>query len=77
MQRWFMRVAIDLPDALYRELKATVALEGSTVEEILLLLLQRELAARMRRATSLPLIHGKETRRLSLTNGQIDEILFG
>ena len=73
-----MRTTVDLPDALYRKLKARAALESASVKEILVRLVQRELAGRTKRhTTSFPLIRGKETRRLSLTNEQIDEILLG
>lgn len=73
-----MRTTIDLPDPVYRRLKARAALQGATVKEVLLRLVQRELARQTaQRRASFPLIRGKETRQLSLTNEQIDEILFG
>ncbi len=73
-----MRTTIDLPDAVHRKLKARAALEGVSVKEVLLRLVQRELAGRAEgHRTSFPLIRGKEARQLSLTNEQIDEMLFG
>ncbi len=73
-----MRTTIELPDSVYRKLKARAALEGSSVKRVLLRLVQRELAGRApKRKTAFPLIHGKETRQLSLTNEQIDKILLG
>lgn len=73
-----MRTTVDIPDALYRQLKARAALEGTTVKEVLKALVQRELAGRTRRhSVSFPLIRGKETRKLNLTNEQIDQILLG
>lgn len=73
-----MRTTIDLPDPVYRKLKARAAMEGASVKEVLLRIVRRELSqpARQHR-TSFPLIRGKETRRLNLTNEQIDEILLG
>jgi hypothetical protein len=73
-----MRTTVDIPDSLYRKLKAKAALEGSTVKEILVKLVQRELAVTDgKHTTRFPLIRGKETRSLNLTNKEIDEILLG
>jgi hypothetical protein len=73
-----MRTTIDIPDPLYRQLKATAAASGSSVRKTILLSVEKELrgASRGRRVT-LPLIKGKETRKLSLTNAEIHDILFG
>ena len=72
-----MRTTVDIPDTLYRKLKARAALEGATVKEVVVRLVRRELTGRRRKhSTAFPLIRGKETRRLSLTNEQIDQILF-
>ena len=40
-----MRTTIDLPDALYRQIKAQAALEGRPVKSLVHTLLQRALAA--------------------------------
>ena len=73
-----MRTTVDIPDDLYRQLKAKAALEGSTVKETLFKMLAREIHSTPARGRCrFPLIKGKESRRLSLTNRQIDEILFG
>ncbi len=73
-----MRTQIDLPDAVYRKLKAKAALEGQSVKDVVLRLVQQELAVRSKPQTiSLPLIPGKERRRLNLTNEEVDELLFG
>ncbi len=72
-----MRTTVDIPDTLYRKLKARAALEGATVKEVVVRLVRRELAGPTRKhSVPFPLIRGKETRRLSLTNEQIDQILF-
>ena len=73
-----MRTTLDIPDPLYRRLKATAALRGSTVKEIVLKLIEREIAspsARKRRIR-LPLIESDRPGTLRLTNAQINEILF-
>jgi len=73
-----VRTTVDIPDDLYRQLKVKAALEGSTVKETLLRMLAREIGSTPARSRCrFPLIKGKESRRLSLTNRQIDEILFG
>ncbi len=73
-----MRTTIDLPDPVYRRLKARAALEGASVKDVLLRIVQRELAGHaVARRTAFPLIRGKETRLLDLGNDQIEQILFG
>lgn len=73
-----MRTTIDIPDAVYRRLKSKAALEGSTVKSIVLKLVLRELdGAKQGVRTEFPLIRGKESRKLNLTNAEIEEILLG
>ncbi len=73
-----MRTTVEIPDPAYRQLKAKAALEGCTVKEIIVRLVNRELQGNSpRRRTPFPLVHGKESRRLDLTNEEINEILFG
>jgi hypothetical protein len=73
-----MRTTVDIPDPAYRQLKAKAALQGCTVKEIIVRLVTRELQGDSpRRHTTFPLIRGKESRRLDLTNEEINEILFG
>ena len=72
-----MRTTIDIPDEVYRRLKAKAALDGSTVKQAILTLVTRELDAEAPRTrVRFPIIHGKENRILNLTNEQINEILF-
>jgi len=74
----FVRTTVEIPDPAYRRLKAKAALEGCTVKEIIVRLVNRELQENSsRRRTQFPLIRGKESRRLDLTNEEINEILFG
>jgi len=73
-----VRTTVDIPDDLYRRLKAQAALDGATVKQVIVRLVAREIQGAPARGRSrLPLIRGKESRRLNLTNRQIDEILFG
>ena len=72
-----MRTTVDIPDAVYRKLKAKAALEGSTVKETILNAVSRELngSAPMKRI-KFPLIHAKVKGRLNLSNAQIYDLLF-
>lgn len=72
-----MRTTVDIPDQLYRQLKARAALDGTSVKEVLLKLVQRDLRPRVRpRRTQFPLIAGREKRRLNVNGRQVDDILF-
>ena len=73
-----VRTNIEIPDALYRELKAKAALEGVPVKDVIVRGVRRELDPQPpRRRVRFPLIRGKEKRKLDLTREQVDEILFG
>jgi hypothetical protein len=73
-----MRTTVDIPDAVYRQLKAKAALAGQPVKEVILDGVRRVLEEQPpRRRVKFPLIQAKEKRKLRLTNAQIDEILFG
>jgi len=77
-----MRVTVDIPDDLYRKLKAKAALEGSTVRDVIARLVKSEVqpeqkGRREEQAKAVfPVIRAKEKRTLNLTNAEIDEILF-
>ena len=73
-----MRTTIDIPDPIYRRLKAVAALRGSTVKEIVLKLVENELAgpSPKKRRIRPPLIESDRPGSLHLTNAQINEILF-
>jgi hypothetical protein len=79
----FMRTTIELPDPVFRRMKAVAAMQGSTIKEFVQRAVERELSpalanpSKRRHRVKLPLIHGKEKRVLSLTNADIDEVLFG
>lgn len=73
-----MRTTIDIPDPLYRRLKAAAAYRGSTVKRIVLELVQQELDGSRPRAgrIQLPLIDSDRPGSLRLTNAKVNEILF-
>jgi hypothetical protein len=76
-----MRTTIDIPDPLYREVKARAALQGRTVKEIILSGVKKEMEAetppRKRTRIQLPLIRGKGKRKIDFTDVGLDKILFG
>ncbi len=74
-----MRTTIDLPDPVFRRLKAAAALEGASLKEVILRAVQKELEGKRpkKHRVRFPLIHSKQPGTLSLTNAEIDEILFG
>jgi hypothetical protein len=77
-----MRTTIDIPDQLYKQVKARAALQGRTVKEFVLKGVEKEMQDTPVKKTKtkriqLPLIHGKGTQKIDLTNVDMDEILFG
>lgn len=75
----FVRTTVDIPDPVYRRLKATAALRGATVKEIIVGLIEKELriAPSPRKGRiRLPLIESHRPGSLRLTNAEINEILF-
>jgi hypothetical protein len=57
-----MRTSLDIPDPLFRHLKARAALEGSTLRDLILNLVQRGLSSS--NAVSLPSPNGLPSVRL-------------
>ena len=74
-----MRTTVDLPDPLFRRLKAVAALRGLSLKEILLRALEKELqpGSPKKSKVKFPLIRSQEPGALALTNAEIDEILLG
>lgn len=75
----FVRTTVDIPDPTYRRLKATAALRGTTVKEIIVGLIEKELRvapAPRKGRIKLPLIESNRPGSLHLTNAEIHEILF-
>ncbi len=75
-----MRTTIDIPDDLFRKTKATAALRGSTMKELVVRALEREVTKqRPSKGTpsrvKLPLLHLKSGKKLDLTNFDFDDLL--
>jgi hypothetical protein len=76
-----MRTTIELPDTLFRKTKATAALRGSTMKELIVRALEREVGGggKSRKSTprrvKLPLMHLKNGRKLDLSNFDFDDLL--
>ena len=74
-----MRTTIDLPDPVFRRLKATAALRGASLKAVIVSAVERELERRpaAKRKARFPLVRSRQPGALSLTNAEIDEVLFG
>jgi len=75
-----MRTTVDIPDPVYRRLKAKAAQQGCSVKELVLRGLRAQLENRKRvgkgKRVALPIIGSRRAGWLQLTNSQINEILF-
>lgn len=75
-----MRTTIDLPDALYRKTKATAALRGSSMKQLIVRALEAEVNAAASdspkpRRVKLPLIRSWKGPKLDLSGFDFDELL--
>ena len=74
-----MRATIELPDALFRKTKATAALRGSSMKELIVRAVQREVGQAPARAkkkrAKLPVIHLSGGRKLDLSGFDFDNLL--
>ena len=74
-----MRTTIDMPDALFRKTKAVAALRGSSMKDLIIQAIERELAkstaTSKRKRIKLPLIQSWTGRKVDLTNFDFDELL--
>jgi hypothetical protein len=76
----FMRTTIDVPDTLFRKAKATAALRGSTMKELVVRALEREVEAEKQhehkgRAAKLPVMIWKGKKKLDLSDFDFDDLL--
>lgn len=76
-----MRTTIDLPDGLFRRTKALAAMRGSSMKDLIVSAIEREVnpqegdtAPRSRRV-KLPLFHLRTKRKLDLTEFNFDDLL--
>jgi hypothetical protein len=72
-----MRTTIDIPDPLYRKLKAKAAENGCSMKELILRDVEQSLAAkpRPRRRVKLPILKSKQPGSLHITNDEIYELI--
>jgi hypothetical protein len=75
-----MRTTVDIPDPIYRQLKAKAAVRGCSVKELVLRGVEAELNGKTRGETkervALPLIKSKRPGWLSLNNKTIHALLL-
>jgi hypothetical protein len=77
----FMRTTIELPDDLFRRAKATAALRGSSMKDLVARALAREIQKQTPskktppNRVKLPLLHLKSGRKLDLTDFDFDDLL--
>ena len=75
-----MRTTIDMPDALYRKTKAIAALRGSSMKDVIIRAVEREVTSTpkekpKRGRIDLPLIKTWHGKKLDLTNFDFDDLL--
>lgn len=77
----YMRTTVDLPDALFRRTKALAALQGSSMKDLIVRAIEREVsggrAAKSQAPVKLPLIKSKTGRRLDLSDFDFDDLILG
>lgn len=74
---WRMRTTIDIPDAMYRRLKARAASEGRSVKALLLQAARQVVSpsAAASRRVSLPLLTSKRPGSIRLDNARIYDVI--
>ena len=73
-----MRTTVDMPDPVFRKMKATAALRGVSLKEFLLSAVEHEMANKQAKkdyTVRLPLIRSKRPGTLNLTNAEIEDLL--
>lgn len=74
-----MRTTVDIPDAIYRQLKSRAAREGSSTRKLILRGVEQVLRENPRKPSGkrlkLPLIRSKRPGTLRIDNAAIDDIL--
>jgi hypothetical protein len=75
-----MRTTIDLPEQIFREVKALAAMKGISLKEVFQTAIEHELAGIhktevVRDRVHLPLIQSKNPGTLNLTNADIEDLL--
>lgn len=73
-----MRTTVDVPDPIFRKMKATAALRGVSLKEFLLNAVEQEMAKKPSArdyTVPVPLIRSKRPGKRTLTNAQIEDLL--
>lgn len=72
-----MRTTIDIPDPLYRRIKARAAHEGRSARTLILLAVEQSLATPANRGhrVALPVVSSKKPRALRLDNARIYDVI--
>ena len=73
-----MRTTVDLPDALFRRTKAAAALRGSTLKELIIHAIEREVtgdAAGTERRVEFPIVRLPRGKKIDLTGFDFDDLL--
>jgi hypothetical protein len=76
-----MRTTIEIPDDLFRRAKATAALRGSTLKDLVIRALEREFGRHIpvpqkgRPTTKLPVLPWKGKKKLDLSKFNFDDLL--
>ena len=78
-----MRTTVDIPDDLFRKTKATAALRGTTMKELIVSAIRQAVEEESRKGkkskkvdmSKLPIIRLKGNRKLDLSDFDFDELL--
>ena len=73
-----MRTTVDIPDPVFRKMKATAALRGVSLKEFLLSAVEHEMEKKQGKKeyrVKLPLIKSRHPGTLDLTNAEIEDLL--
>jgi hypothetical protein len=74
-----VRTTVDIPDAIYRQLKSRAALRGCSVKELILRGIEAELngnRSSTKGRIKLPIVESKRPGWLKLDNTKINEVLL-
>jgi hypothetical protein len=72
-----MRTTIDLPDPLFREVKAVAARRGASLKTVIRAAVEEEVRKTERKAgrrVKFPLLSSRQPGRLNLTNADIEDL---
>ena len=73
-----MRTTVDLPDALFRELKSVAAQRGTTLKDLIRVAIEiemRDMQSKGVNRVQFPILASKNPGSLSLTNADVEDLL--